>query len=793
MPIRAITFPPSPPDMPASFRPAASSTTPPLEALAPLVRAFSAGRYDEVVAGARGLLVRDAGNGVLHKLLGSALHAKGEAAAAVDALQAAARLLPEDAQTFSNLGNALADSGRFEEAMMAHQQAIELQPQASTHRYNLGCAYLAWQRKTEALEQFWLAFERAPEDRSLAQLCRELVLELGDTSVQLAFCRFNVASLPDDDAAMGMLGGLLLQAGEDAEAESWLQKAVDLNPGNALAWSNLSVALQNRTALKEAVAAGTRAVELKPEWAMAHNNLGTALREAGAFEEAKAVFLRALELDPDYDQAFYNLGCVSADLGDQVTARGAFIEAVQRTPRADWLLLAAHACRQMVDWEGAELLEAAMGEQLASADALMAQGGLLVSPFAYLTTPGTSAGEQLRVAQHFASRCAPSTTCPPVGGAHLTSGKALRVGLLSSDFRDHATAHLMVGVLEALDPGRFQLVAYDFSPDQPDAYRQRLRQVIPEWVDIRALSDSQVADRIRADRIDIAIDLKGWTQGYRAPVLAQRPAALQMQWLGFPGTMGAPWIDYIIADPVVIPVGAEAGYSERILRLPHCYQPNDCHREIGQNPGRRALGLPEDAWVLAAFHQPYKITRAVFSLWMRLLQQVPDAVLWLLDLPSVAKSALLQAAAEAGVDEGRLIWAPRMPLADHLGRMACADLALDTYPVNAHTTASDALWAGVPQAACCGDTFVSRVSASVVQAAGLPELVAEGEAAYEAMLLALARNRAHLALLRNRLASQRLTSPLFDSAAFASAFSQGLELAWQRCQQGLPAEHLTVS
>lgn len=291
------------------------------------------------------------------------------------------------------------------------------------------------------------------------------------------------------------------------------------------------------------------------------------------------------------------------------------------------------------------------------------------------------------------------------------------------------------------DPARFRLIAYDYGPPEGegDVYRQRLRAAIPEWVQVAPMSDLEAAQRMRADGVDVAIDLKGWTQGYRAGILAHRPAPLQMQWLGFPGTMGAPWLDYIIADAVVIPPGAEAGYSEQVLRLPGCYQPNDRGREVGAMPARAALGLPDEAVVLAAFHQYYKITRDSFALWLRVLAQCPQAVLWLLDGPDSGKAVFVREAQAAGIDPARLAWAPRVAAAEHLGRLGRADLALDAFPVNAHTTASDALWAGVPQLALCGDSFVSRVSASIVSAAGLSQLVAADAAGYEALVLELVR------------------------------------------------------
>lgn len=707
-------------------------------------------------------------------------------------LRKAAELLPCDSQTWSNLGNALAQAGNPDEAIKAHGMAIRLQPEAATPRYNLGCVYLNQGKKTEALEQFWLAYDRSPQDRELARLCRQLVLEVGDRALQLSFCRLNVRHVPDDGVALGVLGALLLTDGADEEAERQLREAVRVAPQNAVAWSNLCVVLQNRSALSEAIAAGRQAVALAPDWVSAHNNLGTALMSSGAWTEAKAAFLRALEADSEFAEAYYNLGCVCSSLNETVTARDALIEAVKRDGRPDWLVLASHTCRQLVDWDSAEVIENALRECLAQPGMLENQRHSLPSPFAFLTIPGTSAQEQRRISCHFSRQFEGRGAVPRGAGFAKADGAPLRVGLLSSDFRDHATAHLMAGVLEALDSRRFQLVAYDYSPPRNDAYRDRLRRIIPEWREVGGLSDVDAAQRMAADGIHIAIDLKGWTQGFRGGILAHRPAPVQMQWLGFPATMGADWIDYIIADPVVIPPGEERAYSEKILRLPHCYQPNDRTRAIDPSPGRAALGLPEDALVLAAFHQPYKITRETFALWMRLLSRLPDAVLWLLEVPPGAKESLCQAALDADVSPSRLYWAPHVPSAQNLGRLAAADLALDAFPVNAHTTASDALWAGVPQVAQCGDAFASRVSTSILRAAGGADLVASNWQDYENLVVGLAQQEEQLLAVRESLAANRLRCPLFDSGEFAGHLSQGLEMAWARYQQGLPPDHLHV-
>ncbi|ANQ85866.1 hypothetical protein dqs_2838 [Azoarcus olearius] len=756
-----------------------------MQRLQDAVEHFRAGRAEAALPLARALAGRHPGVGVVSKLLGSVLHALGEHAEAAAVLGRAAAELPGDAQAHSNLGNALAVLGRIDEAIDAHRRAIRLQPEQATLHYNLGCVLLQAGRRSEAADAWAEAQTRAPDDAELAALYRELLLELGDNGRLMDFCRAQIARGREDGGVLALAGALALAdpAGDIDEAERWLVAALRLTRDDASSWSNLCVLRCRQGRFADAVDAGRQAVAAAPEWAQGHSNLALALREAGAREEARTHCLEALQLDGECVDAYYNLGCIAADLGEHELAREAGIEAVKRMPRPGWLLQAAHACRHVADWEAAELLEAELARVCDDPSGLPT-GGDALAPFAFLTVPGTDAAAQAAVARAFAAQF---ERVPAVRRAASAPGaRPLRVGLLSADFRDHATAHLMTGVLEAIDPGRVRLIAYDYGPQHDDDYRRRLQRAIPEWVMLAGLSDAEAAGRIAADAVDIVIDLKGWTQGFRAPILAYRPAPLQMQWLGFPGTMGAAWLDYIIADGIVVPAGAEAGYSERVLRLPGCYQPNDGQRPPVTPLSRAEAGLPDDALVLAAFHQHYKITRVSFALWMRLLRGLPDALLWLLEGAPSAMARLSKEARAHGVDPARLCWAPRVPVAHHLNRLAVADIALDAFPVNAHTTASDALWAGVPQVARRGDTFVSRVSASILDAAGLPELIAADDASYEALVLALGTDAGRRQAVRQRVADAGKHAGLFNSAAFARHLEDALEWAWTRHCAGLP-------
>ncbi|KAK0360716.1 hypothetical protein LTR94_026222, partial [Friedmanniomyces endolithicus] len=344
-------------------------------------------------------------------------------------------------------------------------------------------------------------------------------------------------------------------------------------------------------------------------------------------------------------------------------------------------------------------------------------------------------------------------TAPPLVPAAPRADARIRIGYVSADFYDHATLYLMAGLLREHDRSRFEVRAYNYGPGEGSAARAAILPHLDAFVDVRALDDAAAVARIRDDALDIAIDLKGYTKGARAPLFVDRIAPVQIGWLGYPGSLGSDALDYIIGDAVVIPPGAERDYSEQVIRLPGSYQANDDRRAIADaaHTSRATFGLPDEALVLCCFNHPYKIGPREFDLWTRLLHAVPDAVLWLLRPNRWAEANLRREAAARRVDPARLVFADMVPHAEHLARHVHADLFLDTFAVNAHTTASDALWGGVPVLTLAGRQFAARVGASLVTAIGLPELVAQSEAEYEAIALALANDRAALAALRARL------------------------------------------
>jgi predicted O-linked N-acetylglucosamine transferase (SPINDLY family) len=416
-----------------------------------------------------------------------------------------------------------------------------------------------------------------------------------------------------------------------------------------------------------------------------------------------------------------------------------------------------------------------------------------VGPFGLLSIPSSRA-EQLQCARNQARRFARLAAADRgrLGFKFSRARKArLRIGYLSSDLQAHATAYLMAELFELHDRGRFEVIAYSYAPDDGSAMRARLLRAFDRFADIAALSHADAARAIHGDGVDILVDLKGYTANARTEILALRPAPIQVSFVGYPGTMGD-FADYLVGDRVVTPPAHAAGYSEKIVRLPGCYLPNDRKRAVGETPSRRDLGLPVGAGVFFCFNQPYKILPDTFSAWMRILDAAPRSVLWLLDWNPEATRNLQREAASRGVDPARLIFAPLLAQREHLGRTAAADLLLDTLPYNAHTVASDALWCGVPVLTCPGETFASRVAASQLTAAGMPEMIMPSMAEYEARAVRLAREPAELAALRRKLAHQRDGCALFDTPAFVRSLERGFTRMWDDYAAGRPLSDIDL-
>lgn len=575
-----------------------------------------------------------------------------------------------------------------------------------------------------------------------------------------------------------------LQAQRAEEALAGYDAVLALRPDFVEAIANRGGALADLHRFDEALAAFDRALALRPRYAEAFYNRANALAKAGREEEAIADYDRALAIRPDYAKALHNLGGALTALRRYREAIEAFDRLLAIDPDHEYTRgYRLHARMQCCDWRD----WAAEREGIVNA---VRAGKRAMLPFQFVAISDSPADQQ-RCARAYALDKVPSRAA--AAPATERRNERIHVAYLSADFHRHATAFLTAGLFERHDRARFEVTAVSFGPDLKDDMRGRLETSFERFLDVRARSDEEIADRLRGLGVDIAVDLKGYTRDSRPGVLAARAAPLQVSWLGYPGTMGAPFIDYILADRHVIPDDHRPYYDEEVVLLPDSYQVNDAKRpRVGNVPARAALGLPASGFVFCCFNRRYKIAPPIFDVWARLLRAVEGSVLWLLDPGEEARGHLRVEAERRGVAPERLVFAPVADLAEHITRHGAADLVLDTLPYNAHTTASDALWAGVPVVTCLGGAFAGRVAASLLNAVGAPDLATDSLAAYEALALKLAREPSTLAAFRARLEKARDTCPLFDTDRFRRHLESAYETMWQRHLRGEPPAGFAV-
>jgi protein O-GlcNAc transferase len=580
-----------------------------------------------------------------------------------------------------------------------------------------------------------------------------------------------IALQADSAEALYNRGTILQELARWEEALAAYADAARLRENYADAISNAAIVLQQLGRSGEAIELCQRLLARMPTHADACNNMGTALLAEGRPRDALAAFEQALKHRPDFPQALYNLGNARRELGELTEAIAAYQHALRLRPDdADAFSQLAYHRAQACDWDTYESDQAKLVG--------MVRQGIRVPPFYLLAAPA-SASDQLSCAQRWIEPIRP-THRDAFDHKPVIARKRIRLGYLSGDFHQHATAQLTAELFERHDRDRFEVVAYSYGPDDHSPMRARMMSAFDRFVDVRTLPHREVAERIQADHVDILVDLKGYTHQARPAILAYRPAPVQVSYLGYPATMGADFVDYIIVDPVVAPSGQQPFFSERLVHLPCSFQANDRRREVADIGASRAdCGLPDEGLVFCCFNNSYKISPAFFDIWMRLLRSVPRSVLWLLETNPLVKGNLRSEARKRGVDPERLIFAPIVPLAEHLGRHRHADLFLDTLPCNAHTTASDALWAGLPVLTCRGNTFAGRVASSLLAAVGLEELITESPEEYEQTALALARDPQRLTALRRKLQDNRQTRPLFDLPKLTGNIEAAYARMWQ--------------
>ena len=665
---------------------------------------------------------------------------QGRAAEALPLFEQVLATAPNVPAVLGNYGNALKDLGRLDEAEASYRRALAVAPGFVDARWNLGRLLKARGALAEAAQCFEAVLPAEPNSVELRN-------ELG-----LAF-----QELDRLDAAIAQFGA-----------------AVALAPMRAVLHHNLGNALYRQGQLEAAAASLRQALALDPSLAEPAVALGNVLKLQGQVEPALAAYDQALAAAPGHVQAQYNRGCMLQLLKRHDEAVAAFDEALAGAPDHAQAFDARLTARlQGCDWRG-------YNGDLAAVRARIAAGRGEVAPFLSLVLP-LSPAEQLACAKNFVAATAPARS--PIFQPRPAGRERLHIAYVSADFHRHATAYLMAELFEKHDRSRFEVSGISLGPDDGSAIRARLAAGFDRFLDLRGDSDAAIAERIAALGVDIAIDLKGHTKDNRFGVFAYRPAPIQVSYLGYPGPTGADYIDYVIADPIVLPLAEQPFWTERIVQLPGCYQPNDAHRRIAETmPSRAECGLPEAGFVFCCFNNSHKIAPPIFALWMRLLAQVPGSVLWLYRDNADAERRLRAEARAQGIDPARLVFAGPLPLEAHLARHRRADLFLDTLPYNAHTTASDALWAGLPLVTCPGGSFAGRVASSLLAALGIAP--AANLAAYEAQALLLARDPAALAAYRQALSQRIAGAPLFDGDACRRQLEAAYQEMWRRYSRG---------
>jgi predicted O-linked N-acetylglucosamine transferase (SPINDLY family) len=674
------------------------------------------------------------------------------------------------------LGFTLTGLGRLDEAVRFYEKAIALRPGLAEAHNNLGYALQLLDRLSDAMARY----------------------------------RKAIALRPDYHEAHNNLGNAHHLQNQSEKAIPHYKRAIEINPGYAEAFWNLGTALRAIGRLEDAATAYASAIAIRPDYAEAHNSLGNTLRALGRSDEAIAHYETAIAIKPDYLDALVNLGdallglhhdeaaissydralAIRPDDADILCRRGEALARLRRDAEAIACFERALTANPEHDFAFDGLARIALAscdwtsrDQLRDEVTARVAGGRFFDAFSFLSF-SSDAKLQFACARQYIQHQVPVRP-PPLWQGSTWRNDRIRIAYVSSGFHDHPTAYLTAELIELHDRSRFEVIGVSLGPDDQSDIRARLKAAFDQFHDVRDKSDRDVAALIHDMRIDIAVDRSGYTVNTRPAIFAARPAPIQVNYIGFPGTLGADFYDYIIADATVLPFDQQPFYSESMVRLPDCYLANDSRRPVAaRTPTRAESGLPSQGFVFCCFNNCYKITPEIFDVWMRLLKQVTGSVLWLYADRVNAEANLRREAAARGIDPARIVFARRMPHDDHLARHHLADLFLDTLPYNAHTTASDALWFGLPVVTCLGEAFAGRVAASLLHAIGMPDLVTTDLGAYERLALRLASEPVLLGELRERLQRNRLSQPLFDTDRYRGNLEAAYMTMWERWQRG---------
>jgi predicted O-linked N-acetylglucosamine transferase (SPINDLY family) len=723
--------------------------------------------------------------GALHLLgviAGQSNHPELAAALIAEAL----KIDPQNIAAHNNYGNALCQLNRHEAAVESYDRAIALEPHYTDALYNRGNALRALALYEPAVASYEKVIALSPNHAAAHYNRGNALVALGQREAAIASFDLAIAHSPNSAEAHYHRGITLIELKRYEAAVQGFDKAIALRPDFAEAWVNRGFSLVQMLRHEDAIASYDKAIALRPDFVQAHDNRGTALFQLLEYPAAVASYDKAIALSPNVAQSYYNRGMALLELEQHRAAVASFDKAQALDAHFRFLDGARlNAKIQICDWDGLEIA-------LPHITARIEDGEPVCAPFLVMALTDSAALQRKAAEIWVQHEHPPISTLPPTS----KPGKRdrIRVAWFSGDLHQHPVSMLTAELFETLDRSRFELTAFSFGAATQDTMRQRMQRAFDRFIDVRMETDENIALLARRLGLHIAVDLGGFTHGSRPNIFATRAAPIQVSYLGYSGTMGAEYIDYLIGDLTVIPEEHQRHYREKIIYLPHSYLAHDSKRGIADRMfTREELGLPRSGFVFCCFNSSYKITPSAFDAWMRILTRVEDSVLWLSIGNPQAVANLRREAVRRGINPKRLIFAePMASPSDHLSRHRAADLFIDTFPYNAHTTASDALWAGLPVLTCIGQAFAGRVAASLLNAIGLPELICSTRQRYEDLAVELALDPERLAAVKQKLANQRLTTPLFDTPLFVRDFESALTHICERDQAGLPPDHVKV-
>jgi predicted O-linked N-acetylglucosamine transferase (SPINDLY family) len=718
--------------------------------------------------------------------LGLIYSLQGKHQLALEAYDLALNIQPDDAEVLINKGSTYIDIKNYVLALEVLEKATQIRPDIPEAWSNKGIALNNLNLYQESINAYNEAIKLAPGYHQAWSNKSVPLNKLGRFQEAFEVCDKALSLKPEYAEGWSNKGLTLHELKRFEEAISHFDKALSLKPDCTEAWSNKGNTLIELKVFEEAIAHYDKALSLKPDYHEAWTNKGVTLHELKRYDEAIAHFDKALSLKPDYAEGWSNKGVTLHELKryDEVIAH--YDKALTIKPDIDWIsgdLL--HTKMKICSWSG-------LAECLEDISKKIVLNEKVINPFQLLAL-NDDALLHKKTSEIYIQSIYPFN---PVLESILKrpQSKKIRVGYFSADFHNHATGFLMAELFEMHDKSQFELVGFSFGPIANDEMRRRLVKSFDQFIEVGRKSDVEVAKLSRDLNIDIAVDLKGFTQDARTGIFSHRAAPIQVNYLGYPGTLGADYMDYIIADKTLIPPQSQQSYSEKIVYLPNSYQVNDRKRLISDKHFTRLeLGLPEDGFVFCCFNNNFKILPATFYGWMRILKAVDGSVLWLFQDNTWAVDNLKKEFEKQGIAAERLVFAKRLPLSEHLARHRQADLFLDTFPCNAHTTTSDALWVGLPVLTLIGRSFASRVAASLLNAVGLPELITSTQEEYEALAIELAVSPNKLEDIKLKLANNLITTPLFDTLCFTKNIEAAYVDMHGRYHAGLEPDHITIA